>query len=64
MKIVIERLRTVYVALRSRLLLFYYTKICSGVSAGKRVRMYGKTLIHGPGKIVVGGGRRLQAGDR
>lgn len=46
-------MRTIYLAIRSRALVFYYGWF-HGVRFGKRVRIYSRILIHGTGKVSVG----------
>ena len=57
MRNIIEFIRRIYIAIRSRILVFYYGRLHGGIILGQGVRIYSKILIYGPGKVSIGGGK-------
>lgn len=64
MEKVIERLRTVYVALKSRLLVFIIKGFTAASALTKESECMAKRLSMGRAKLLWGGGRHLRAEDR
>jgi acetyltransferase-like isoleucine patch superfamily enzyme len=50
---IITCLRKAFCAVRSRYYVCFYSLVY-GTQCGKNVRIYGRTIIHGPGKIIIG----------